>query len=218
MAKHRAETSRSGLHTTTRRTLAAAIAAGALTAVGQPMVANAAEIDSSGVHPQTVQSQTTGANQPSPVKLLVNSTSTAPSSSPSAQPRAEAANGYVKPVDGRVTSGFGAHSGSGHDGVDIANKIGTPIHSVTSGEVISAGPAHGFGQWVRVKNHDGAITIYGHVNTIDVKVGQHVTSGQQIATVGNKGEATGPHLHFGVQQGNAEINPIPWLDQHGVHL
>lgn len=216
MAKHRAETARTGLHTTTRRTLAAVVATGALTALAQPVVANAAEIDDSGVHPQTVQSQTTDANQPSPVKLLVNSTST--SSAQADQPRSGTADGYVKPVDGRVTSGFGSRSGSEHDGVDIANKIGTPVRSVTSGEVINAGPADGFGQWVRVRDHDGTITTYGHVNTTDVKVGQHVSSGQQIATVGDKGESTGPHLHFGVQQGKAEINPVPWLDQHGVRL
>lgn len=220
MAQHREETStpRTGLRTTTRRVLATVIAAGALTAVGQPLVANAAnaaEIDHDGVHPQTVQSTTTGTDQHTSVKLLVNSTST---STPRAEPAAADADGYVKPADGRITSGFGSRSGQQHEGVDIANRIGAPVHSVTSGEVISAGPAEGFGQWVRVHNHDGATTIYGHVNTVDVHVGQHVTSGQQIATVGDKGETTGPHLHFGVKQGSSATNPVSWLDQRGVRL
>lgn len=218
MAQHSEEvrsTPRTGLRTTTRRALATVVAAGALTALGQPLAANAAEIDSHGVHPsgdqQTVESATTGGDQhPSPVRLLVNTTSAAPS--------APKADGYTKPVEGRITSGAGERSGSEHEGVDIANRIGTPIHSVTSGEVVSAGPASGFGQWVRVQGHDGATTIYGHVNTINAKVGQHVTSGQQIATLGDKGNSTGPHLHFGVQQGSAKKDPVDWLSQHGVHL
>lgn len=213
MAQHREETStpRVGVRTTTR-VLATVIAAGALTAVGQPLVANAAEVDHNGVHPQTVQSTTTGANRPTPVKLLVNSKSTAPAA------QATAANGYAKPAAGGVTSGYGSRSGEQHQGVDIANEIGAPVRAATGGEVISAGPAQGFGQWVRVKNHDGATTIYGHVNTITTKVGQRVSSGQQIATVGDEGEATGPHLHFGVQQGSTYVNPVTWLGQHGVRL
>ncbi|GAB2664364.1 hypothetical protein GCM10027271_24150 [Saccharopolyspora gloriosae] len=135
----------------------------------------------------------------------------------SAQP-AKASNGYVKPAEGTFTSGFGSRWGSTHKGIDIANSIGTPIVSVSGGEVISAGPASGFGQWVRVQHNDGTITVYGHVNTIDVNVGDKVSAGDKIATIGNKGQSTGPHLHFEVIEGGSKTNPLPWLQEHGISV
>lgn len=131
---------------------------------------------------------------------------------------AQAASGYVKPTEGTFTSGFGARWGSSHKGIDIANSIGTPIKSVAAGEVINAGPASGFGQWVRVQHDDGTITVYGHINTIDVKVGQEVAAGEKIATLGNKGESTGPHLHFEVIEDGSKINPLPWLKAKGISV
>ena len=126
---------------------------------------------------------------------------------------------FVKPAEGTFTSGFGARWGSTHKGVDIANSIGTPIKSVAAGKVITAGPASGFGQWVRVQHDDGTVTVYGHINTIDVSVGQKVAAGEQIATMGNKGQSTGPHLHFEVLQGgSSKINPLPWLQERGIAL
>nr|BAD15075.1 putative peptidase [Saccharopolyspora erythraea] len=135
-----------------------------------------------------------------------------------AERSAKAASGYVKPAEGTFTSGFGARWGSSHKGIDIANSIGTPIKSVSAGKVISAGPASGFGQWVRVQHDDGTVTVYGHINTIDVSVGQQVDAGEQIATMGNKGQSTGPHLHFEVIEGGSEINPLPWLQKHGISV
>ncbi|MEU6129793.1 M23 family metallopeptidase [Saccharopolyspora sp. NPDC047091] len=140
-----------------------------------------------------------------------------PAKPATAQP-AKASSGYVKPADGTFTSGFGSRWGSTHKGIDIANNIGTPIVSVNDGEVINAGPASGFGQWVRVQHDDGTITVYGHVNTIDVSVGEQVKAGDKIATIGNKGQSTGPHLHFEVIQGGSKINPLPWLQQHGISV
>ncbi|GAA3356257.1 M23 family metallopeptidase [Saccharopolyspora gregorii] len=137
---------------------------------------------------------------------------------PAAAQPAKAGGGYVKPADGTFTSGFGSRWGSTHKGIDIANSIGTPIVSVSDGEVINAGPASGFGQWVRVQHNDGTITVYGHVNTIDVSVGEQVKAGDKIATIGNKGQSTGPHLHFEVIQSGSKINPLPWLQQHGISV
>ncbi|ETD33831.1 hypothetical protein W823_05885 [Williamsia sp. D3] len=57
----------------------------------------------------------------------------------------------VAPTVGILTSGFGARWGSTHLGLDIANAIGTPVVSVTAGEVLEAGPANGFGLWIRVR-------------------------------------------------------------------
>jgi murein DD-endopeptidase MepM/ murein hydrolase activator NlpD len=125
----------------------------------------------------------------------------------------------VRPAQGTFTSGFGARWGTSHNGVDIANAIGTPIVSVMDGTVIEAGPASGFGLWVRVQHEDGTITVYGHMNTIDVPQGAKVKAGQQIATIGNRGQSTGPHLHFEVWVGGSQkINPVGWLAARGVTL
>ncbi|WP_237047609.1 M23 family metallopeptidase [Lentzea guizhouensis] len=125
----------------------------------------------------------------------------------------------VKPAQGSFTSGFGARWGTSHNGVDIANAIGTPILSVMAGTVVEAGPASGFGLWVRVQHEDGTITVYGHVDTIGVAEGTKVKAGQQIATMGNRGQSTGPHLHFEVWVGGSQkINPVGWLAARGVQL
>ncbi|MFC9786396.1 M23 family metallopeptidase [Rhodococcus sp. NPDC127528] len=123
----------------------------------------------------------------------------------------------VQPVAGTLSSGYGARWGTRHGGIDIAAPMGAPIKSAAAGEVISAGPASGFGQWVRVRHDDGVVTVYGHVETYLVSVGQRVEAGQQIATVGSRGESTGPHLHFEVWDPNGHrMNPSQWLADRGV--
>ncbi|MGY1695350.1 M23 family metallopeptidase [Geodermatophilus sp. SYSU D00814] len=132
-----------------------------------------------------------------------------------------AAGGGIAPTTGRVTSCFGPRWGTMHQGVDIAAPIGTPVYAPEGGVVLQAGPASGFGQAVYVQHDDGRITLYGHVDTFTVSAGQVVSAGQQIATVGNKGQSTGPHLHFEVHEGGlyaSRVNPVPWLEAHGVSL
>lgn len=125
----------------------------------------------------------------------------------------------VRPVHGTVTSGYGARWGVVHYGVDIANEIGTPIYAVTDGTVIESGPASGFGQWVRVRQDDGTIGVFGHIDQSFVKAGQKVKAGDQIATVGNRGNSTGPHLHYEVWDKNGnKINPQVWLKKRGVSV
>lgn len=131
----------------------------------------------------------------------------------------KAAAGFARPAVGRLTSGFGARWGTTHYGVDIANSIGTPIVSVAPGTVIEAGPASGFGLWVRVQHDDGTVTIYGHVNEIKAGKGTRVGAGQLIATIGNRGQSTGPHLHFEVWLGGSKkVDPLPWLRQRGISI
>lgn len=121
------------------------------------------------------------------------------------------------PAHGTFTSGFGARWGTSHLGIDIANSIGTPIYAASDGTVIEAGPASGFGLWVRVQLSDGTIQVYGHMNSFSVKEGQKVKCGQQIAEIGNRGQSTGPHLHFEVwQNGTRKIDPRPWLAARGI--
>ena len=126
---------------------------------------------------------------------------------------------YVRPAVGIFTSGYGGRWGAMHYGVDIANRIGTPILAVADGVVIEAGPASGFGLWVRIQHPDGTISVYGHVNDYVVQAGQHVKAGQLIAHMGNRGESTGPHLHFEIWDASGrKMNPQPWLAEHGIDL
>ncbi|WP_084161294.1 M23 family metallopeptidase [Nocardia sp. BMG51109] len=126
----------------------------------------------------------------------------------------------VRPVAGALSSLFGTRWGTLHGGIDFAQTLGTPIASVTDGEVVEAGPASGFGQWVRVRQDDGTIGVYGHVNDILVVPGQQVRAGDTIATVGNGGFSTGPHLHYEVwaQENGDKIDPLPWLAARGIDL
>jgi murein DD-endopeptidase MepM/ murein hydrolase activator NlpD len=127
----------------------------------------------------------------------------------------------VAPTSGRVSSCYGGRWGTMHYGVDIAAPIGTPIQAPAGGVVLQAGPASGFGLAVYLQHDDGSITVYGHVNQFFVTAGQVVTAGQQIAEVGNRGQSTGPHLHFEVHRGGlyaSRVDPLPWLSAHGISL
>jgi murein DD-endopeptidase MepM/ murein hydrolase activator NlpD len=125
---------------------------------------------------------------------------------------------FVRPAEGRLTSGYGARWGTTHFGLDIANRMGTPLVAAADGVVIEAGPASGFGLWVRVEHADGTVTVYGHMDTITVNVGEEVKAGDQIATMGSRGYSTGPHLHFEVWDADGlKLDPMTWLNQHGVY-
>ncbi len=126
---------------------------------------------------------------------------------------------FVMPTKGIFTSGFGYRWGVLHGGIDLANSIGTPILAASDGVVIDAGPAAGFGMWVKIRHADGTVTLYGHVNTITCSIGQRVMAGDQIATMGNRGNSTGPHLHFEVLlNGTNRTDPVPWLAQRGLNV
>lgn len=121
------------------------------------------------------------------------------------------------PTRGVWTSGFGFRWGVLHGGIDIANSIGTPILAAADGVVIDVGPTAGYGAWVKLKHSDGTVTLYGHINTWLVSVGQRVMAGDQIATMGNRGNSTGPHLHFEVLlDGSNRIDPVGWLAKRGL--
>jgi murein DD-endopeptidase MepM/ murein hydrolase activator NlpD len=131
------------------------------------------------------------------------------------------AAGAVAPTQGTVTSCYGPRWGTVHSGVDVAAPIGTPVYTPEGGVVLQAGVASGFGYAVAIQHGDGTITLYGHVNQYFVSAGQVVTTGQQIAEVGNRGQSTGPHLHFEVHTDGLyanRVNPTPWLTARGISL
>jgi murein DD-endopeptidase MepM/ murein hydrolase activator NlpD len=124
---------------------------------------------------------------------------------------------FVMPTKGVFTSGFGYRWGVLHGGIDIANSIGTPIVAAADGVVIDVGPTAGYGAWVKLRHADGTVTLYGHVNTWTVSIGQRVWAGDQIATIGNRGNSTGPHCHFEVLlNGTDRIDPVGWLAKRGL--
>lgn len=126
---------------------------------------------------------------------------------------------FSLPALGTYTSGYGARWGTLHAGVDIANAIGTPVYAVADGVVLESGPAAGFGLWVRIQHSDGTITVYGHIDSSEVQAGQTVMAGDEIAKMGNRGQSTGPHLHFEVHLGGgSKIDPLPWLASRGIGL
>ncbi len=129
---------------------------------------------------------------------------------------AAAASGAC-PAAGKLTQGF--HEG--HNGIDIANAKGTEIYAVMGGEVIaSASGVQGYGQWIRIRHADGAITEYGHMYERHVAKGQQVSTGQRIALMGREGDSTGVHLHLRTfKPGEAKgSDPIPFLRDRGVSI
>lgn len=123
------------------------------------------------------------------------------------------------PTVGVLTSPFAYRWGSFHKGVDLANAMNTPIMSVMDGTVIDAGPAQGFGQWIRVRHDDGSISVYGHIESIYVAVGEAVRAGQVIAGMGNRGFSTGTHLHFEIYpDGVNPVDPVGWFLERGMNL
>ncbi|MGW1680082.1 M23 family metallopeptidase [Saccharopolyspora sp. NPDC002376] len=123
---------------------------------------------------------------------------------------------WAIPVSGQCTSGFGPRGSEFHRGQDIAAPIGIPIVAASNGTVIDAGPASGYGLWVRIQHTNDMITTYGHNNRNLVHPGQEVQAGQPIAEVGNKGQSTGPHLHFQIDIGSQAQDPVAFYQQQSA--
>jgi len=107
---------------------------------------------------------------------------------------------FTRPVIGGVRT-QGIH---GHNGVDIAAALGTPILAAADGEVIiskSGGWNGGYGTYIVVKHSNGTQTLYGHLQETLVSVGERVSKGQQIGKMGSTGQSTGVHIHFEVRGG-----------------
>jgi len=98
----------------------------------------------------------------------------------------------------------GAYGGKGHNGIDLAASIGTPVKAALSGIVLGTGNTdavrgcYSFGKWVFIKHNNGLGTIYAHLSQISVSQGESVQTGELLGYSGETGYATGPHLHFGV--------------------
>ncbi|SEE88295.1 M23 family metallopeptidase [Streptomyces sp. Ag109_O5-10] len=108
-----------------------------------------------------------------------------------------------------------------HTGQDFAVDTGTPVYAVGPGSVVAATCGDAFGNQVVLHHPDGYYTQYAHLSVINVRRGQHVSTGQRIGAAGSTGNAEGPHLHFEVRTTRhlgSEVPPLPWLRQHGVSV
>jgi murein DD-endopeptidase MepM/ murein hydrolase activator NlpD len=138
---------------------------------------------------------------------------------------AAAAKAYVTPVaHPTISENFGVPgpwAAGYHTGTDFAVNVGTAVHAVTSGTVVSAGWQNAYGNTVVVHLSDGRYALYAHLSHIGVQAGQHVAKGAQLGKSGNTGNSTGPHLHFEIRTSNAYgavVNPVTYLKQHGASL
>lgn len=98
-----------------------------------------------------------------------------------------------------------------HKGLDFMADAGTPIHAAADGIVTQAERAPDYGNIVRVDHGFGLDTRYAHVSGFLVKVGDRVSKGQPIATVGSTGRSTGPHLHYEVRLNGVPLDPRKYL-------
>ncbi len=126
---------------------------------------------------------------------------------------------FIVPVDGRISGIFGLRRYFNnqprrpHSGLDIAAPEGTPIKAVESGKVIEAGDFFFSGNVVYIDHGQGLITMYAHMNSIEVKTGDTIRRGQVIGTVGETGRVTGPHLHLSVIANQTLVDPLLFLPQ-----
>lgn len=125
----------------------------------------------------------------------------------------------IYPTFGCFTDGYGMRihpitdSLAFHQGLDIANDIGTPIYATADGVVSKVEYEEGYGKLIRITHANGYETLYGHLHGFRVKPGDLVHKGQIIALMGNTGSSTGPHLHYSVMHSGEVLNPASFLNR-----
>ncbi len=122
--------------------------------------------------------------------------------------------------EGRISSEFGNRSDPFtsetrfHSGTDVAAPLETPIYAAADGEVTLAGRNGGYGNTVVIKHGDTYETLYAHLNSMEVSVGDLVEKGDHIAGMGTTGRSTGVHLHFEIKRNGELVDPYPYMTFH----
>lgn len=123
----------------------------------------------------------------------------------------------IWPVTGFVSSSFGGRTspfsrgGQFHKGLDISNRMGTPIVAPAEGTVTMAGRDGAYGNSVEINHGGGIVTKYAHLQRATVKPGQWVRRGEVIGHIGMTGRTTGPHLHYEVRLNGVPVNPMRYI-------
>jgi murein DD-endopeptidase MepM/ murein hydrolase activator NlpD len=129
-------------------------------------------------------------------------------SGPIPEGAAKGSGSFVWPTSGTITQGFKPM----HMAIDIGAPTGTAVVAADSGYVVTAGwSEYGYGKYVVIDHGNGFQTLYAHLHTILVQLGQSVGKGEKIGTVGQTGRATGPHLHFEIRYNGVQRNPFGYL-------
>jgi murein DD-endopeptidase MepM/ murein hydrolase activator NlpD len=115
------------------------------------------------------------------------------------------------PLRGVLYARFGKKGKEPHDGIDLSAPAGLPVKVAAPGLVLFAGDQKGYGLIVIVEHANGLITLYAHNRDLRVKTGQKVREGQVVATVGDSGRTSGPHLHFEVRKDGVPVDPLEYL-------
>jgi len=123
----------------------------------------------------------------------------------------KSAQGFIWPLNGPITSGYGPRWGRMHTGIDIDGYTGQPIVASKAGNVILASSYSGYGNTVIVDHGGGVATLYAHMSSFGVSAGQSVSQGQVVGNVGCTGSCTGDHLHFEVRINGSPTNPLTYL-------
>jgi murein DD-endopeptidase MepM/ murein hydrolase activator NlpD len=153
---------------------------------------------------------------PEPVAAPRPSTSTPSTGVPEKKPpkvvKVGKGSGVLEwPLRGVLYARFGKKGKEPHDGIDLAAPAGQPVKTAAGGTVLFAGDQRGYGLIVIVEHDDGLITLYAHNRDLRVKTGQKVRPGQVVATVGDSGKTSGPHLHFEVRREGVPVDPLDFL-------
>ena len=123
----------------------------------------------------------------------------------------------IWPVVGFISSSFGGRSslfgggGQFHKGLDISNRMGTPVLAPAQGAVILAARDGAYGNSVEINHGGGIVTKYGHMQRWAVQPGQWVKRGEIIGYIGMSGRTTGPHLHYEVRLNGVPVNPMRYI-------
>ena len=117
-----------------------------------------------------------------------------------------------------ISSPFGQRWGTLHPGVDLAVAEGTPYYAAHSGTVKLARWNGGYGYCVMLDAGNGVTIVYGHSSKLLVHEGQQVQAGDVLGLAGDTGYSFGVHVHFEVRQDGTPIDPVPFMQQHGVDI